>query len=332
MQLTTLFSMASAIAATASADYGAKNDRSAVKENEICDLSKPHARVINRCDYDVYLWSVYQGLGCPETGMVTLKTGEVYAENYVDSANTKTATSPGVGVSIKISKTQECKGNDITQLEYFINNSTEDGGYRKRDENDYNFNYLDVSYVDCQGMDCPARKDGYYLVAGNQTGGAKASADNTWCPILSCTDADSCDKMSYVLPDDVQTKTCYTSSSIDFYMCGGEAPDGEYDSAPKPDSSSEYSAPSYSSSTKLAEYPTAESTPAASSSSSSEEVAYSADIEVSAAAITPTPQKQDGYGNDKLTKTKVVYVTAYEYVNEKRHAHDHAHRHAAFHA
>lgn len=280
MQLTTFLSTASAIIATASA----ASARSAVTLNKDCNLSKPRARVINRCNYDVYLWSVFKGDGCPDGEMVTLKTGESYAENYEDVANNN------VGVSIKLSKSKECKGADITQLEYYRALGQEEG---------FRFNYLDVSYVDCGGMNCPARKDGYYLVAGNQTGDFKASAANTWCPILSCSDAKSCDTMSYVLPDDIQTKTCGIDASMDFYMCGSEAPNGDDDSAPQ-------SKPKPSS-TKQAGYPT---------TTSAEQYAH-------AAAITPSPSP-----STSLIKTEVVYVTAY--VNAKRH--EHGHRHQVFHA
>ncbi|RYO01624.1 hypothetical protein AA0120_g1059 [Alternaria tenuissima] len=310
MQLITFISAASAVVATTSATIL----RSAVSLNKDCDMEKPYARIINRCDYDVHLWSVYKGDGCPDDGMVTLKTGETYAENYPESTDGKT------GVSIKISKTKQCKGNDITQLEYFREMSG---------EKQYQYNYLDVSYVDCEGEDCPARKDGYYLVAGDQSGVNVASAGNTFCPVLSCHDVASCDKISYVLPDDVQTKTCALNQSMDFYMCGGEAPSGDYGSSPSEDeSSSESSAEPSTSSTKQAEYSAAKPT----STSASDEDSYTADIEVAAAAVTPAPAKQDENPYSGLTKTKVVYVTAYEYVNAKRHAHDHARRHQPFHA
>jgi hypothetical protein len=288
--------------------------RSAVTLNKDCNMNEPYARIINRCDYDVHLWSVYRGDGCPEDGMVTLKTGETYSENYPPATSDKT------GVSIKISKTQQCKGVDITQLEYYLETSG---------EAKYHNNYLDVSYVDCLGEECPTRQEGYYLVAGNQTGTAVAAASNTWCPILSCHDPVSCSKISYVLPDDVQTKTCDLQSSMDFYMCGGEAPSGDYGSSPsEPESSAEPS----SSSTKQAEYSAAKPTSTSASSASDEEDSYTADIEIAAAAVTPAPQKQDENPYQGLTKTKVVYVTAYEYVNAKRHVHDHARRHQPFHA
>lgn len=298
MQLITVLSVAASMAATASA-------RSAVSLNAECDTSKPLARVHNRCNYDVYLWSVYKGDGCPTDEMVTLKSGETYQENYADPKG------GDVGVSIKISKTQQCKGNDITQLEYFI----------QKNSPGFNYNYLDVSYVDCPSNsgDCPTRQEGYYLVAGAQTGAVKASAANTWCPVMSCNDPASCNKISYVLPDDVQTKTCEPDQNVDFYMCGGEAPGNESSSSAAPSSA----APSTkATSTKAA----ATSTAAASSSADSYD-----NFKVEAAAVTPAPQVE-AVNNAQKTKTEVVYVTAYETINAKRHAHGHARRHQPFHA
>ncbi|KAL6710909.1 hypothetical protein ACN47E_006784 [Coniothyrium glycines] len=292
MQLTTLLSAAASVA-FASASGAVVNT---AELNKSCNKNEAYARVINRCDYDVHVWSVKKGAGCPvnSDSMVTLKKGEVYNENYqVDPDNV-------TGVSIKISKTTQCKGNDIVQLEYFL----------EKNKPDFNYNYLDVSYVDCLGGDCPTKSEGYYMVAGNQTGRATASAANTWCPILACHDAVSCAKCSYILPDDVQTKTCDHDSNMDFYMCGGDAPTEDYGSAPAPASSNK------AGSSKPAPTP-------------SEDDSYKA----KAAAVTPVAIKDaDNYGQKTRTKVEVVYVTAYEYVNAKRHAHNHARRHANFHA
>jgi hypothetical protein len=282
------------------------------------DTNKAYARVINRCDYDVHLWSVLHGEGCPTDGMVTLKKGEIYQENYRESGDGQT------GVAIKVSKKQQCKGVDIAQLEYFIDRSET-----------YGNNYLDVSYVDCQS-DCPTKQEGYYLQAGSQTGKATASSSNTWCPILSCNDPISCAKMSYILPDDTQTKTCGVDDSIDWYMCGGNAPNEDYESTPEtPESSAE---PSVQSSAQSSAEPSVQSS-VVPTASSTEEAEYSApaatpseDSEVEAAAVTPAPQVKAENVNGGLTKTQVVYVTQYEYVNAKRHAHDHARRHQPFHA
>ncbi|KAF2035151.1 hypothetical protein EK21DRAFT_54656 [Setomelanomma holmii] len=300
MQFITFVSAAAATIATVSAGP------SAVELNANCNKTAPSAKVVNRCNYPVYIWSTFKNIGCETTGMVTLKKGEEYQENYQDPANGDT------GVSIKISKTTECKGSDIVQLEYFLE--------KRADKQPYWGNYLDVSYVDCLGGDCPTKKEGYYLSAGSKADrAAKASADNSWCPVLACSDAASCAKMSYILPDDVQTKTCDLTASMNFYMCGSEAPSA--DDTPSVPASS---APA--SSSKKAD----PSTPKA---SSTVKVQSSADYKVNAAAVTPAAEIKDSAKTPKV-KTKVVYVTAYEYVNAKRHEHAHAHarRHQPFHA
>lgn len=291
MQLITALSAASALVATASA-------RSAISLNKECDKSKPYARIVNRCAYPVNLWSVFRGDGCPSDEMLTLNPGEEYSENYQDPVN-------GIGVSIKVSKTESCKANDIVQLEYYI----------EREKPDFNFNYLDVSYVDCLGNDCPTKSEGYYLKSGTQTGKFKSSAANTWCPILACNDPDSCAAISYILPDDVQTKTCDPDQNMDFYMCGDYAPE---------DDDSYEAAPASSSSAK-------KSSSAAKPTSTETETEESYDA-VKIAAVTPAPEPQ--VAQESRIKTEVVYVTEYQYVNAKRHDHANAHarRHQAFHA
>ena len=296
MQLITVLSVATSMVATASA-------RSAVSLNAECDTSKPMARIHNRCAYNVNLWSVYKGDGCPSNEMITLKPGETYQENYADPKG------GDVGVSIKISKTEECKGSNITQLEYFI----------QKNSPGFNFNYLDVSYVDCPAdtADCPTRQEGYYLVAGSQTGSVKAASANTWCPVMSCNDPTSCNKISYVLPDDVQTKTCEPDQNMDFYMCGGEAP-GEESTA-------------QSSAAPSSKASSSEAQSTSSAVASSTEDSYDTEFKVVAAAVTPAPQKEE-LNNAQKTKTEVVYVTAYETINAKRHAHGHNRRHQPFNA
>lgn len=283
MQLITFLSATTALMASTVAARD-----SAVQLNAACKLDQPYARIVNRCDYPVHIWSVLKTIGCDSAGMVTLKKGEVYTENLYTSTES-------TGVSIKISKTQQCKGNDITQLEYHLNQEPGKEAWWN--------NYLDVSYVDCLSDDCPTRQEGYYFVAGNQTGPAKASADNTWCPILACHDVVSCSKLSYVLPDDVQTKTCDVHSNMDFYMCGGEAPTEEYGSSPASPVSSKPSV-----------------------------VSIDDNYKIKAAAVTPAPAVDSDSHIKTKTQVEVVYVTAYEYVNAKRHAHGHARRHQAFNA
>ncbi|KAH7382514.1 hypothetical protein DE146DRAFT_760354 [Phaeosphaeria sp. MPI-PUGE-AT-0046c] len=295
MQLT-LLSVATALAATASAG------KSAVQLNKECNLNKPHARIINRCDYDVNIWSVWKNIGCENSEMVTLKKGEIYSENYQHPEG------GDQGVSIKVSKNKQCTGSNIVQLEYFLET--------RPDKQPYWANYLDVSYVDCLGEDCPTKSEGYYLQAGTPSVRAmKATADNSWCPVLACHDAASCAKMSYILPDDVQTKTCDLDANMDFYMCGSHAPGADDEKpAPKPESSKKIDTPTPKPSTTAK----APSTPAA-------------EYKVNAAAVTPVAEIKD---KAPKVKTKVVYVTAYEYVNAKRseHVHAHARRHQAFRA
>jgi hypothetical protein len=314
MQLT-LFSVAAAMVATVSA-YGsieAVANRDAVTLNKECDKTQPHASIINRCDYDVHIWSVLKGDGCNPDKMVTLKKGEMYAENYVNAS----ATLDGRGVSIKISKTEQCKPNDITQLEYFMDDVNK--------ETKYQMNYLDVSYVDCLGGDCPTKSEGYYLEVGNKNARAqKLTLDASWCPILSCHDPISCAAMSYILPDDTRTKTCDFTSNMKFYLCGSDAPsdDDEKPSypAPKPE------APKPEAPKPEAPKPEPSTTAQAPSSSAN-------DYKVDLPAITPPAELKDAPKEPKV-KTKTVVVTAYEYVNAKRseHVHRHARRHQNFRA
>jgi hypothetical protein len=306
MQLT-LLSAAATMAATVSAITLGKT---AVELNSECDLSKPYARIINRCDYDVHIWSVWKNMGCGASEMVTLKKGGIYSENY------QKPMGGDQGVSIKVSKTKQCTGNNIVQLEYFLE--------ERADKQAYWANYLDVSYVDCQGGDCPTKKEGYYLNAGSSTARAlKATTDNSWCPILSCHDAASCAKMSYINPDDVQTKTCGLDASMDFYMCGAEAPGADDEDTEEPASS----APA--SSSKKVDTPTP--TPTTTAEAYPTEAG---DYDIHAAAVVTPAAEVKVDAKEPKVKTKIVYVTAYEYVNAKRseHAHAHARRHQAFHA
>jgi hypothetical protein len=301
MQLT-LLSVAAAMAATASAG------KSAIQLNKECDLSKPNARIINRCDYDVYIWSVWKNMGCSNAEMLTLKKGETYSENYQHPEG------GDQGVSIKVSKTPQCTGSNIVQLEYFLET--------RPDKEKYWGNYLDVSYVDCLGEDCPTKKEGFYLQAGTSKARAvKATSNNSWCPILSCHDPISCAAMAYILPDDVQTKTCDLDSSMDFYMCGSHAPSEDDD---KPASSSLAPAPS----SQKTETPSPKPSTTAQAPSSAAD-----DYNVKAAAVTPAAEIKDADKGPKV-KTKTVVVTAYEYVNAKRseQVHRHARRHQPFHA
>lgn len=295
MHLTSVVSAAAMVAAVSALE------RSAVSLNGLINNKNGQAIIVNRCDYDVNLWSVYKGTGCPLDGMVTLKKGEQYSEDFADSKQ-----SNGVGVSIKISKTTQCKGNDITQFEYFYDDSNINP--------DYNGNYVDVSYVDCPGQDCPTMKEGYYFRTGDQKTAQTQSVNNanTRNPIMSCTDPASCAKISYVLPDDVQTKYASLGQNVYYYMCGGQAPSANDN---KPAVSSQ-----------KVDTPAPKPTPSKASSAAE-------NVKVNAAAVTPAAEVKEPVHVPKV-KTNIVYVTKYEYVNAKRaeHVHQHARRHQNFHA
>lgn len=296
MQLLTFASAAAMVATVSAYGEGPKQKMNALQLQDSFNPNQPYARIVNRCDYDVYLWSIIDAIGC--NGMVTLKKGEAYHENYQMPID-------GKGTSIKISKKPVCKGLDITQLEYYI----------EKNKPGFNGNYLDVSYVDCLGDDCPTMKEGYYLRAGDQlTKATTASANNKICPVLSCTDEASCKKISYVLPDDIQTRSCDTDQSMVFYMCGGDPPSSN-DSAPASSSSAPSSKAAYS---------------APKPSIASPVVPKPSPIKSDAAYITSAPEVKEA--KVPKVKTNVVYVTKYEYVNAKRHAHGHARRHQNFHA
>ncbi|KAF2475631.1 uncharacterized protein BDR25DRAFT_86945 [Lindgomyces ingoldianus] len=270
MQLITILS-AAALVATARAS-------TSFNLNDSCIDTEPLARVHNRCSYPVHIWSVLKGQGCPSGEGAVLEPGQFYQENYRPAVNQ-------AGTSIKISKTSQCSGVDITQLEYYIETSNPG----------YNYNYLDVSYVDCGGEKCPTRQEGFYLKSGNVDGKFLATGNNEICPILSCDSPSSCAKVAYIHPDDRQTKSCDPQANLDFYMCGGEAPGSESSQAP----SSQYEAPG----------PSSTQTPAFTSA------------EVNAAAITESPKQEEHTLN---IKTETVYVT--EYAKVKRHAHGHRHQ------
>lgn len=298
MQLLTL-AVAAALSATVSANAKTYNF------NSTCDEKKPRARIINRCDYAVNVWSVDSDDGNNDCGFqppAIIEPGGIYQENY---RQVKVG-----GISIKISKEDNCKSQkSITQLEYRI--ETEKPGF--------NFNSLDVSYVDCTGGDCPTRQEGYYLVSGNQDGKfANVAEFKNECPIISCHDADSCAQHSYILPDDVQTKTCDNEANLDFYMCGGDAPGSETESKPsqspeeqQPEPSQKYEAEEPKPSSEESPLPTVTAP------------AYVAEPEVAAAAVTEAPQSAD------VDNVKTVYETVFAYTTVQPHAHRHRRRHRA---
>lgn len=264
-----------------------------------------HAKVVNRCPYTVYLWSIDKEMGCAPAHMQTLKPGGEYSEQF------RKGTSDG-GISIKLSKFQTCGGKDITQLEYKIRNE-EEGNPQFA----YNGNFLDMSFVDCLNNleDCPGRTDGFYLKSGNNNLGAyKSEVNNEHCPVFNVHDAEQAVRVSYILPDDPQTKWCNQKADLDLYLCGGQAPGAEPISSPSSSASSSSEVESTSSPSSAKEE---EPTPTPAPSSTEE-----AFVVAAAAAVTPAPAPAG-----PVIKTEVVYVT--EYVN-RRHAHGRRHqRHRA---
>ena len=200
MQFLTLVAV-TALTATVSAKINISH-----QNNATCNYNQPRARVVNRCPYDVYVWTVDSdnAYDCKFDEPVLLGTGDAYAENF-------RPTNIGA-VSIKVSKDDVCSDGHITQLEYNYKPSV---------------NFIDISFVNCQEGDCPGRQDGYYMVSGNHDGQFESAENNEHCPICSAHDQESADKCAYVLPDDRQTKSCSKEANLDFYLCGSEAPGNE---------------------------------------------------------------------------------------------------------
>lgn len=302
MQLVTLLSIATAMVATSANTIDWSQETAVTLQSKFASGTGAYAGIVNRCPYPVYVWHVMKGQGCPLDAAVVLKTGDSYRERYPTQAQ---LGGSAAGVSVKISKESQCKGSGITQLEYFL-----------QFDGDYKGNYLDVSYVDCEDGQCPTRQEGFYMQAGDQTNPkATAAQDNHWCPVLKCSDSASCSKLAYVLPDDVQTKTCNVDSNIDFYLCGSEAPSGDGYAHSNPASSSSNVASSAApKQTTLVKVPT------------------SAVQKVQVAEVTKAPLAD--IKNIPKVLTVVEVVTAYQTINAKRHEHAHAHarRHQPFNA
>ncbi|PVH96554.1 hypothetical protein DM02DRAFT_644692 [Periconia macrospinosa] len=275
-----------ALAATASASFAVRDE--VVKNN--FGISK----VVNRCPYDVYLWSIDKQLGCNSDGSTLLKkNGGQWQEQMHEGTNG--------GISVKISKFDNCGGKELTQLEYKI--ETKKG--------EYNGNYLDMSFVDCQkGGDCPGWHDGFYMESGFKAGTKvyASEVNNERCPILKASNAQEAAKISYVLPDDRQTKFCKSDADLTLYICGDQAP-GASDNTPSAAPSSSKPAPS-SSQAKPSTFQILPSKPAAAPSKSADDVKVKA-AEVTAAPKAPAPEAP------KNVKTVIT------------HAHGRRHNHRA---
>lgn len=258
------------------------------------------AKVVNRCPYDVYLWSINKQLGCNAGDSTKLSTGQSYQEKMLYGDNG--------GISLKLSKFDTCGGKDITQLEYKLDVTNKYGG-----------NYLDMSFVDCLNNleDCPGRTDGFYLKAGSQSGVFKSAENNEHCPVFNVYNAEEAVKVSYVKWDDRQTKFCDMSQNLDLYLCGGDAPGDEDESAPASSVAPSSSEIEISSTPEPTSTKKQKPAPVATSSAEEEFVVAAAAAVTEAPAAPPAP----------VIKTEVVYVT--KYVDRR---HEHARRHQRFHA
>ncbi|KAH7121185.1 hypothetical protein B0J11DRAFT_59236 [Dendryphion nanum] len=240
-------------------------------------------KIINTCDYPVYLWSIFDEQGCGAKDAVTLKSGDFYWEAYRKDAQVKTARA----VSIKLSKKDVCKPGDITQVEYrqdFYNPG-------------FNFLFTDISFVDCEGEDCPGR-DKYSWYVGTKAQKAQKATDPAWCIYnFDCHDKVTCGKNSYVKwNDDWATHSCDVDADQDFYICGYKDTNKP---VPAPSSYKEEPKPVTTQAPSKTEEP-----------------------KVKAAAITEAPSSAE----PPKVKTIIEYVTAYV-DGKKRHVHGHAHRH-----
>ncbi|KAJ4360476.1 uncharacterized protein N0V89_001040 [Didymosphaeria variabile] len=303
------FIATAALVATTAASNVAERGAGVYNFMAQCNVNEPKVKVVNRCSYPVYLWSIDKQYGCPDGSGFELKTGDLYQENFQDGTDG--------GISIKLSKFETCGGKDITQLEYKIEKANAA----------FQGNYLDMSFVDCTGNleDCPGRTDGFYLKAGNQNGLFKSAVNNEHCPIFNVYNAEEAAKVSYINWDDPQTKWCDVTADLDLYLCGGDAPGDDDSSSAAPVSST---AP-VSSAAPSSEIESSSAAPTTTSSSSSSEEAPApsstedAYVVAAAAAVTEAPVASSA----PVVKTEVVYVT--EFVN-RRHAHGRRHQH--FHA
>lgn len=120
-----------------------------------------NAVVSNRCNYDIWLWSVDQGYS---SGPIHVPARTKYSEPIRSACN-------GCGSSLKISKTDQLVGGQQTQFEYSI----ADGNI-----------WYDISFVDCaNGEDasaCPGHDEGLAMDSPNSACGQANCAAGSYCP------------------------------------------------------------------------------------------------------------------------------------------------------
>lgn len=114
-----------------------------------------NAIVNNRCNYDIYVWSVGAGYG---TNAIHVPARSQYSEPF-----------QGTGMSLKVSKSDQC--NQPTQFEYSIVN---------------NQVWYDISFVDCaKGEDasaCVGHTEGLTMKGSSSSCGAIDCGAGKYCP------------------------------------------------------------------------------------------------------------------------------------------------------
>lgn len=158
------------------------------------------ARIVNDCDFEVYVWSV-DSSDAPQTPTKNLSQGDSYEEEYRTVATG--------GVSLKMGKTAELYDYDtnsntkITQFEYTLGSTL----------------WYDLSNVNCDNSECPFAAEGMYLEPGNSQ-----------CPTVSCPGGVETCHAAYNAPNDNwASMSCPDSiiADITIYVCGtGPGQDG----------------------------------------------------------------------------------------------------------
>lgn len=150
------------------------------------------AIIHNKCDFDVYLWSVSAD-GAPNEPTTLSSGGDPFVQQY---------QIPSVGgMSLKLSN--DSVMGPVSQFEYTLADNI----------------YYDMSNIDCTTQNCPFQQHGFFAKSG------------TGCPTITCPASDSTCDEAYNLPDDVMTCACESSADITLYLCA-LSDDGSDDSTP----------------------------------------------------------------------------------------------------
>jgi hypothetical protein len=155
----------------------------------------------NRCDYDIWLWSVDQDYSSDAIHIPARSQHTEAIRNVCD----------GCGVSLKISNTDQLLGDQQTQFEYTIGN----GGM-----------WYDISFVNCaNGEDassCPGHVEGLSMVGSTSSCQSASCAAGSYCP----TQAYYCAQPMLQLGIEEPVFGCPgQGTDMDLYMdvCSGEA-------------------------------------------------------------------------------------------------------------